>query len=348
MTNLLERSSNNVSISTFYEEYSVGKYDMNPPYQRLSVWSPEKKSFFIDSILKNLPIPPVFLRQKIDDNTGKTSYEVIDGKQRLTSIVEFIEGVLPTADELEGPFNDEELAGKYFSELNGDYLEKFKKHFWRYLIPIEYIYSGDPIVIDKIFDRLNRNGEKLNGQELRHSNFYSSQLLKLCYEKSKDPFWHERLETTDKNRMEDVEFISELLFVLLEKTELTATNAELDRYYHKYAADASADWLELGSEFDRTTEFLISLGIQYDEFKVYGVSHLYGFWCFSRACLASGVSADDIASRMRDFLTLIRNRDYSVQEAMDYKNSMSNRTKFQGQRRKRKNALLSFCQLAVN
>lgn len=347
MTKHLERSSNNVSISNFYEEYSVGKYDMDPPYQRLSVWSPEKKAFFIDSILKNLPIPPVFLRQKIDNQSGRTSYEVIDGKQRLTSIVEFIDDGFPTTDEADDPFHDEQLAGRLFSELDGEAVGHYKKMFWRYQIPVEYIDSEDPVVIDRIFDRLNRNGEPLNGQELRHSNYYDSSLLKLAYRLSKGQFWSGRLETTDKARMEDVEFVSELLFALIEGSELTATDDDLNTLYEKYAKIENFDWAEIERRFEEVTAFMSGLGLRYEEYKIYGVSHLYGIWLFSMVCVSSGVSPDDVSPKLFEFFSMIRDRNYSSPEASDYKQSMSNRTKFKGQRAKRKRALAAYCGVPV-
>lgn len=348
MTKLLERSSNNVSISNFYEEYAIGKYEMNPPYQRLSVWSSEKKAFFIDSMLKNLPIPPVFLRQRIDDQTGKTSYEVIDGKQRLSSIVEFIEDGFATADESEDPFHDDELAGKLFSELEGERLGQYKRLFWRYLIPVEYIDSDDPVVIDRIFDRLNRNGEALTGQELRHANYYDSPFLKLCYKLSKYQFWSDRLLTTDKARMEDVEFISELVFVLLEKSELNATSKELDDYYDKYAHAEDVDWVKLEEEFKTLTNFMIALELDYEALRISGVSHLYGLWCFALVCVQKSIEPKIIAPKLAEFFELARKRDYSNPASMNYKQSMSNRTKFKGQRSNRKKALMAYCGVDVS
>lgn len=345
MTKLLERSSNNVSISTFYEEYSIGKYNLNPPYQRLSVWSVEKKAFFIDSILKNLPIPPVFLRQKIDPDTGKTKYDVIDGKQRITSIVEFVNDVFPTADEGDDPFHDEELAGKYFSQLDGEKLGLYKKLFWRYQIPVEYIDSEDSVVIDRIFDRLNRNGEKLTGQELRHSNYYDSPLMSLCYKLSKNDFWSVRLESTDKSRMEDIEFISELVFSLLERSEHTATDSDLDGFYAKYAADQNINWQSIENVFLQITGFMVSLNLDFDYLKISGVSHLYGLWCFAMVCFDKNVSPDAVKPKLQEFFELARIKDRTNESVIDYRQSMSNRTKFKGQRSKRKSALLKFCEI---
>ena len=83
---ILKRDSNSINIASFWEGFSLGKFNFDPPYQRDSVWDEEKQSFFIDSILRNYPIPPIFLHQKIDDDTGRITFEVVDGKQRLTTI----------------------------------------------------------------------------------------------------------------------------------------------------------------------------------------------------------------------------------------------------------------------
>jgi hypothetical protein len=283
------------------------------------------------------------LRQKIDVDTGKTSYEVIDGKQRINSITEFISDIFATADEADDPFHDEELAGKFFSELEGEKLGPYKKQFWKYPIPIEYIDSEDPIVIDRIFDRLNRNGEPLSGQELRHSNYYDSPLLKLCYKISKVEFWSTRMNSTDKSRMEDIEFISELVLALIENSEHTATDNDLDDFYSKYANDTLIDWIKLEGDFTKLTEFMVSLNLDYESMRISGVSHLYGIWCFSLVCVSKNISAEGVAIKLKEFFELARAKNLTNPFSIAYKQSMSNRTKFKGQRTKRKLALLNFC-----
>lgn len=62
---ILKRDSNSINIASFWEGFSLGKFNFDPPYQRDSVWDEEKQSFFIDSILRNYPIPPIFLHQKL-------------------------------------------------------------------------------------------------------------------------------------------------------------------------------------------------------------------------------------------------------------------------------------------
>lgn len=343
MTAYLERSSNKLSISNFYEEYILNKYNMNPPYQRKSVWSQEKKSFFINSILNNLPVPPVFLKQNLDPITGRTSYDVIDGKQRLSSIIEFIGNEFPAIGEGD-LFDDMAVSGKFFSEFIGPILEEFKTRFWRYQISIEYIDTTDPSIIDNIFDRLNRNGEPLEGQELRHSQYHSSGFLQTCYELAETDFWSERLSHTDKARMEDVEFISELLFVLLEGKPLDATDSVLDGYYEKYASSLDVEALRsLKDQFLDVTSIMQSLDIKYEVHKVYGVSHLYGLWCFSIKLKAKGIDGSSVSHLINKFYSELRSKNITSELVDSYKESMSNRTKSATQRYKRANSLERYC-----
>jgi hypothetical protein len=219
---ILQRDTNTVTIATFWENYLLGKYNFDPPYQRQSVWNDEKQSFFIDSILKNFPIPPIFLHQHIDEASGKTTYDVIDGKQRLLALIRFIKNEIPISNEREqgDAFYDSKSAGATFEELNRPELVTYKKQFWRYAIPIEYIDTTSADIIDDIFDRLNRNGEPLTGQELRNAKYHGRPFLELVQRLTVVPFWAARLKNVDVSRMEDQEFISELLFVVLERGPL--------------------------------------------------------------------------------------------------------------------------------
>jgi hypothetical protein len=348
MSVIITRASNSISISNFYEDHSIGKYNMAPAYQRHSIWSVEKQSFFIDSVLKNLPIPPIFLRVKLDEDTGKTTYDVIDGKQRLTSIIGFINNDFSCSSEQDDPLADDLLAGKYFSDLSSSELLAYKKQFWTYAIPVEYIDVTDDKVIDGIFDRLNRNGEPLNGQELRHSQYYDSKLLNLSYELVKLPFWAKRLEITDKTRMEDVEFISELVLTIIEGEEFTSTSDVLDQLYSKHGTSSLVDWEGVRRDFMNVTEFISKMDIDFNASKVGGVSHLYGLWCFSIKCVQLRIEPNAISLKIKEFLIEAKNRGATNEHAREYKISMSSRTKYKGNRIKRKNALLGFCGIGVD
>ena len=63
--------------------------NLSPRFQRRSVWNREFQQYFVDSIFKNYPVPPLFVNLEVTTD-GTTIYHVIDGKQRLTAILEFL------------------------------------------------------------------------------------------------------------------------------------------------------------------------------------------------------------------------------------------------------------------
>jgi hypothetical protein len=342
MSNVLSRETNTITVANFWENYLLNKYNFDPVYQRRSVWSDEKQSFFIDSILKNFPMPPIFLHQQIDDDTGKTKYDIIDGKQRLTSIIRFLKNEIPASDEFENsPFYDENIAGVYFWDLDEKDLTEYKKRLWRYVVPIEYIDTSNKDVIDNIFDRLNRNGEPLNGQELRKSVYHSSALLSLVEKVSDGPFWKDRLSKVDVARMEHYEFVSEILFQLIEGKPLRANQDELDRLYEKYAYE-SLDWKKLEQQVLVVTTYISSLDIDYDGFRVSGVSHLYGIWCFANYCVENSIDINIVKPKLHGFFTELRSQNFDDERVEAYKKSMSARTKDQGQRRRRLESMIEY------
>jgi hypothetical protein len=338
----LRRDTNTITIASFWENFLLNKYDFDPPYQRKSVWSEEKQSFLIDSILRNFPMPPIFLQQKIENATGKTRYELIDGKQRLTAIVRFIKGEIACSSELADEGNEgDEVAGKFFADLDTPELADYKSHFWRYSVPIEYIDTDSKKLIDDIFDRLNRNGEPLTGQELRNAQYHNTHFSNLVTAKSELPFWKQRLAGLDLARMEDLEFIAEALFVLLQNGPQHANAEEIDQLYDHYCS-ANQSFTKADQQFDVVTAFLDDLHLDFDGFKIRGPSHLYGLWCFAHYCVSKGVGVNLVAAKLNDFFTQLRAKQAN-EFVSTYRGSMSARTKDKGQRQRRLDALRGFC-----
>jgi hypothetical protein len=197
-------------------------------------------------------------------------------------------------------------------------------------------------VIDSIFDRLNRNGEKLTGQELRNATYYASDLLKSVGKVANLPYWKIRLGVVDKARMEDIEFISELYFLIAENKALTANQKKTDEMYVKYAKKSEAEISAIEADVENVTNFLDSLGIDYTSHRVGGVSHLYGLFAFSKHCLDNDVDADTVAPNLNDFYSRLRNQEFDDDDIAKYKASMSSRTKEANSRRDRRDALISY------
>jgi hypothetical protein len=339
----LKRKSNTVTISTLNEWRALDKLNMTPKYQRKSVWGTEQQSLLIDSILKNIPIPPVFLRESINKK-GITSFEVIDGKQRLTSIFKFIDNNLSTADDDNDALHVPELAGLKMSDLEKDEFEDILGDFWGYPIPVEYVYTKDNNTVEKIFDRLNRSGEKLNGQELRNAKFYNSKLVNLAYKFAQMDFWKNELLITNKNRMEDIELVSEFIFLIVEGGELASSPKVLDELYAKYAISEDVDWADVEFQMNNVSRFFAAMKVNLSDYNVSGVSHLYGLWAFSYYCVSKEIKPEIVKNKLHEFYQEYMKSDFVEDDSLTiYKSSMMNATKGKGQRKKRRNALKEYC-----
>ncbi|NES18016.1 MAG: DUF262 domain-containing protein [Symploca sp. SIO3E6] len=158
----MNRAINFQTVSWFWDLYTRKLLELDPPYQRRSVWNQDYKDFFIDTALNNYPTPAIFLYQDITPE-GISRYSVVDGKQRLSTLFEFAENKFPVSEEA----TITRLRGKYFKDLNTE----VKQGFWKYQFAVEYVPSSEEAIINNIFDRINRNLRKLTPQELRHAKF---------------------------------------------------------------------------------------------------------------------------------------------------------------------------------
>lgn len=159
---MLERRSAPQAIAWFLDLHYAHQLDLDPPYQRLSVWNLPYRQYFIDTVLKNYPSPAVFLDVEIATG-GRTIYHTVDGKQRLTTIIEFVQDKFATSEE----HSDKQVGAKYFSQLPSEQ----QNRFLRYLVPVEFLDNANEVELEEAFDRLNRNVAKLNAQELRNAKY---------------------------------------------------------------------------------------------------------------------------------------------------------------------------------
>lgn len=137
--------------------------DLAPKYQRRFRWDDIRKSKLIESFLMNVPIPPIFLNE---DDFGK--YSIIDGKQRLSAISEFVTGNLT----LKGLNVFSDLNGKNLFDLPVEFQNSVKIRATIRAIII--LRQSDKDIKYEVFQRLNTGGVKLNAQEIRNSAFPGS------------------------------------------------------------------------------------------------------------------------------------------------------------------------------
>jgi hypothetical protein len=196
-------------ISDFIEWYQQKKLILNPEFQRGSVWSPGARTFLIDTILRELPVPKVYLRTIVHPTTQKSIREVVDGQQRLRTILEFAEGQFALSKRAE------EYAGKKYSTLT----EQEQQTFLSYPIAVDQLLNASTDDVLEVFARLNSYTVVLNPPEKRHGK-YQGEFKWAIRNASREwaPFWegYKVLSTRDRVRMMDDSLTAEMIGVLLE------------------------------------------------------------------------------------------------------------------------------------
>jgi len=222
----MKRQPTTQQITWFLDLERNNQIDLNPPYQRKSVWSPKDKRFFLDTIFRNYPTPAIFIHRTIDNN-GFAVYHIVDGKQRLETILGFAKNKLA----IDSAFGDINLNGKKFNELEIDQ----KRKFWDYTLVVDFIESIDGTNIEEVFDRVNRNSINLQPQELRHARFNGWFINETENESEKDFWWDVKVSTKAKDRrMKNVQFIAELLLIVLDKKIVGFSQDYLDEMFAKF------------------------------------------------------------------------------------------------------------------
>ena len=153
-----------VSFNEIYDMYKNNELIISPSYQRLFRWGEEKQSRFVESLILEMPVPPIFV---IETNDGV--YELIDGLQRISSYLHFRGERLGETDDdlliLQGCDIVDDLNGMTFNELPKALQIKIKRSFVR----MEVIKKESEVSLKyHMFKRLNTGGELLSAQEIRN------------------------------------------------------------------------------------------------------------------------------------------------------------------------------------
>lgn len=166
------------TVTEYSFEFIVHKLNTEryyvPEYQRELIWTPTKKSKFIESVLMGLPIPFVFFWQDADGHM-----EIVDGSQRLRTIRDFMADKFALRDLETIPA----LNGFRFTDLPGSRQLKFGE------IPIRVIIldnTTDAVTRTEMFARINTGGTTANDAEIRRGSL-PGPFMKLVIELSTDP-----------------------------------------------------------------------------------------------------------------------------------------------------------------
>lgn len=182
---------------------------LSPYFQRRKVWSPRGKSFLIDSIIKGCPLPQFFIREKIITSERKTIREVVDGQQRLTAIIEFIEDKFTIME-----IHNKEHCKQKFSELKED----LQQSILSFPLSVNTLVGIDEGDVLEIFARINTYTITLNSQEKLNAEYVGAFKQKIDYlSKTHLVFWEDnKILSKDKiARMKEVELTAELVIAMM-------------------------------------------------------------------------------------------------------------------------------------
>jgi hypothetical protein len=189
------------TISWFNERKNDGSLEISPKFQRRAVWLEKERALLLDTVLNRLPFPEVYILVETNSESGKQNYAVVDGQQRITSILKFIENgfALPSNDTWQG---------QYFRDLD----PSTKGVFWDYKVVVRFLRQTNDEEIRGLFTKLNTNNIALNDQELRNARFVG-RFKDLAERLADNPFFQSigLFTPRDLRRMLDIEYVSELL-----------------------------------------------------------------------------------------------------------------------------------------
>ena len=248
------------SINDFLQWRNQKQLVLNPYFQRRAVWSDSAKSYLIDTIIREKPIPKVFIRETLNPTTKTTIRDVVDGQQRLRTILSFLDDGFVVSRR-----QNEENGEKYFSQL----IEDIQRSFFNYEIAVDLLVNvPDEEVLD-IFSRLNSYSVILNEQEkINATHFGPFKILADNIARKYANYWKEQNVLTARQilRMLEVNLVADLLIAMIEGIK---AKKQIKKYYSTYEKEFNIDSSKLMQQFGEvmsTIGNLFPLGLINTEF----------------------------------------------------------------------------------
>ncbi|QLC73836.1 DUF262 domain-containing protein [Pseudomonas sp. LPB0260] len=245
--------SRTYSINDFIEWHENGQLELSPKFQRRSVWTDTARSYLMDTIIDGKPIPKVFIRQKINPQTRKSIREVVDGQQRLRTILSFVKDGFVISKR-----HNKVYGGLYFSQLDG-VDDDIQSQILNYEISVDLLVNmSDPDVLD-IFSRLNSYSVTLNEQEKINANHFGpfKRLADNVAHKN-NAFWIDNKIVSEQNvlRMHDVQLTADLLIGMVEGVR---SKKQIRKYYEQYEHEFEYDTDDLEARFQSVIDIIKEL-----------------------------------------------------------------------------------------
>lgn len=275
--------------------------EISPKFQRRPVWMESERSSLISTICAALPFPEIYIQLVTNPADGAEQHIVVDGQQRVTSILMFVDG------ELSLPENDD-WNGEYFRDFD----DAQKEAFWNYKVVVRGLSQTNDAEIRDLFTRLNTNNIALNDQELRNAR-YRGRFKQTAERLADNPLFQTigLFTARDIRRMLDVEFASELLLLTVEG--ITNKKDLVDAAYANFEEEFPQE-AEYENDFDSAIALLRSLITDDNKTPAKTKSNFYSLYgaClryYREARRAAFRRSDGVAAALTDLLTSVRAND---------------------------------------
>jgi hypothetical protein len=226
------------TIADIREWNGNGTLLLQPDYQRREVWGDAARVMLIDSILNDIPMPKIFVSKAIKDM--RTYRSVIDGQQRITTILSFLNDGFALEEPYNGPY-----GGKKFSELS----EGIRDDILLYSIDFNEASGLELDELREVYARVNKYLVPLNRQELRKADF-PGEFLKVTEQMANLDALDDMglFNATARRRSLDVEYVSELLAAQLKG--ISDKKNAIDECCRDYATWPSTESAAARAEFE--------------------------------------------------------------------------------------------------
>lgn len=156
------------NLYTTFTKRKQRHLNLSPGFQRESVWTKSDRQKLIDSILRNYPIPAIFLYKRIED--GDIIYDVIDGKQRIETFLMFMGLIKGNQFYVKTNLDKPEKEKITYKLLQKRSLQNKLLGYKITTIEVE----GEPSDVIELFVRINSTGKALTSAEKRHAKYFRS------------------------------------------------------------------------------------------------------------------------------------------------------------------------------
>lgn len=173
----LKRQHETKTVLDLVNLHGHGALELSPAFQRDSVWTLTDRKKLIDTVVRNYPIPAIFLYRYSDE--GQLRYAVIDGKQRLETLLGFLGHLRGKAFEAKievpGMQGLQKVSARTLKK-DGRHFSPLSKEILGYKVPVIEV-EGELSDVMELFVRLNSTGKPLTQQEKRKAKYSGSDLL---------------------------------------------------------------------------------------------------------------------------------------------------------------------------